>query len=290
PDYDREKILLFMDNLNIYYVAFTRAVKNLYIFSQTPAKTSTSLTFQQLLLNSCAISNDSGKSTENQQISRFTQDNRGSFFEKGFLSENTEQIADTRQQSENILKNQNVAVVEADFCTNRGIEKKMLFLQSNQSKEFISNEDGQANPYILQGNIMHRLFANIFTEDDVEDAVDRLIFDGIISENEREKYIADIKNALSQPAVKDWFNGNYKILNEVEILSKSDSKPLEIHRPDRVMIGGNSVIVVDYKFGVPKPSHKNQVQNYIKLLQSMNYTAVSGFIWYVNEGKIEACG
>ncbi|MDR1544216.1 MAG: UvrD-helicase domain-containing protein [Prevotellaceae bacterium] len=298
PDYDKEKVLRFMDNLNIYYVAFTRAVQNLYIFSQKPAKTSQNLTFQQLLLKSLNVENDN--------------------FEKGELAENTTTAVASLQlvpendinsaqvenlckqniqpKQQNVLKNQDVTPISVDFCANCEIDKKMLFLQSNQSKEFISDEDGQTKPYILQGNIMHRLFANIFTENDVEKAVERLIFDGIISQTEREKYVSDVQNALSHPDVKDWFNGTYRVLNETEILVKAkifsslqSPPPLEIFRPDRIMIFDNSAIVVDYKFGIPKPTHKNQVQNYINLLQSMNYSNVLGYIWYVNEGKIEAC-
>ncbi|MDR0830229.1 MAG: UvrD-helicase domain-containing protein [Prevotellaceae bacterium] len=278
-DYDREKTMLFMDNINVYYVAFTRAVKNLYIFSQIPPKTEKNLSFQTLLNQSLSQKVEISESLENDS------------FELGKLEINedlqTKKDFQTEKTKKNVLKNQDVSVIEIDFCAAENAREKVAFLQSNKSKEFLFNEDGETNPYILRGNIMHRLFANIFTKNDVENAVESLIFDGIIAQNERENYIAEVKNAISQPNVNSWFNGSYKkVFNEMEILTKSTKKPFETFRPDRVMISENSVVVIDYKFGQQKTAHKNQVSNYIKLLKSMNYQNVSGRIWYVNENEV----
>jgi hypothetical protein len=61
----------------------------------------------------------------------------------------------------------------------------------------------------------------------------------------------------------------------------------ESYRPDRVMIFGDKAVVLDYKFGNKKDSsYQTQVANYMKLLQSMGYGDVKGFLWY-NDGLEE---
>ncbi len=65
---------------------------------------------------------------------------------------------------------------------------------------------------------------------------------------------------------------------EAGILLKSG----KTRRPDRIMIGGNVVLVVDYKFGeIKSESHNEQVKGYIRNLKQMGYTDVKGYLWYV---------
>ena len=47
------------------------------------------------------------------------------------------------------------------------------------------------------------------------------------------------------------------------------------------------MIVVDFKFGKPKPQHVNQVKQYMQLLTQMGHTHVTGYLWYVYSNKIE---
>ena len=62
---------------------------------------------------------------------------------------------------------------------------------------------------------------------------------------------------------------------------------LQQRRPDRIMLRDNQMIVVDFKFGKPKNSHQQQVRQYMDLLSRMGYTGISGYLWYVDENKIE---
>ena len=62
---------------------------------------------------------------------------------------------------------------------------------------------------------------------------------------------------------------------------------LKQRRPDRVMLRGNEMVVVDFKFGKSKQSHRRQVQTYIDLLTRMNYQNITGYLWYVDENQIE---
>jgi ATP-dependent exoDNAse (exonuclease V) beta subunit len=261
-----ETIMLFMDNLNVNYVAFTRAVKNLFICSRKPPRSGEIVRFEKLLQKSLELDND----TLHWQT--------GEIFVKNFEEKG--------KHSLNPLKNQGIETQKNSFEPTKDALKKMVFVQSNSSREFLFGENGEKNPYIIEGNVMHRLFSKILTENDIENAVNSLIFDGVIEKSEQIKYINDVKEAIIQSNVIDWFSNKYNFFNEKEILTKTDNY-VRIYRPDRVMINKNEVIVADYKFGQEHPNHKKQVLEYMNLLKSIGYKNVSGYLWYVNERKIE---
>ena len=107
----------------------------------------------------------------------------------------------------------------------------------------------------------------------------------MVSREEAASLVARLEELLSLPEAASWYDGTAHVLNEVDILfGKGLSK-----RPDRVMITGNSVIVIDYKFGEHTDQrYHSQVRNYLKLIRQMGYGEVEGFLWYVELNKIEA--
>ena len=53
-----------------------------------------------------------------------------------------------------------------------------------------------------------------------------------------------------------------------------------LQRPDRVMIRGQHAIIIDYKFGhAQRPSHLEQVRDYMSLLSHMGYTTEGHIIY-----------
>jgi hypothetical protein len=88
--------------------------------------------------------------------------------------------------------------------------------------------------------------------------------------------------------VADWFSGRWKLYNECSILSEDPTNgAMKVHRPDRVMMYRDEVVVVDFKFGHPMPEYKDQVSTYITLLKGMGYNNVKGYLWYVYSNDIE---
>ena len=68
------------------------------------------------------------------------------------------------------------------------------------------------------------------------------------------------------------------VLNEVGIIGADGS----LHRPDRVVIGPDGdVTVVDYKFGSDHPGYAAQVRRYCALYRSLGYASVKGYLWFV---------
>ena len=86
-----------------------------------------------------------------------------------------------------------------------------------------------------------------------------------------------------QSGNRHWFDGSYRVFNEASIVTGEG----DTYRPDRVLIAPDSsrVIVIDYKFGQARPSHRRQVRNYMDLLRQMGYPSVEGWLWYVTDGE-----
>ena len=83
---------------------------------------------------------------------------------------------------------------------------------------------------------------------------------------------------------RHWFDGTYRVMNEASIVTGDG----EIYRPDRVLIAPDAsrVIVIDYKFGQMRGSHKSQVRHYVDLMRQMGYPSVEGWLWYVSAGEV----
>jgi predicted RecB family nuclease len=113
--------------------------------------------------------------------------------------------------------------------------------------------------------------------------------DGVLYDDEvtREKLTSMIKKRLEDNRVKDWFSDRWKIYNECTILQVKEDGSIEERRPDRVMTDGNETIVIDFKFGHPRPEYQQQVSEYMQLLRQMGMPNVKGWLWYVYANKIE---
>ena len=170
-------------------------------------------------------------------------------------------------------------------------EMQATFVQSNKSRDFISGNDNldEQSEYIETGKILHRLFSMITTADDLETAIRQLEFEGVISGKlDVEKIKKMLEKRLSDKRIAEWFSDKWRVLNECGIiyLDNITGKTAE-RRPDRVMTDGNDTIVVDFKFGRKKKEYKNQVSEYMGLLEEMGYKNVKGYIWYVYTNEIE---
>ena len=65
-----------------------------------------------------------------------------------------------------------------------------------------------------------------------------------------------------------------------------DEKGLQQRRPDRVMLRGDEMVVLDFKFGKPRDEYHDQVREYMQLLTRMGYANVKGYLWFVYSNKI----
>jgi ATP-dependent exoDNAse (exonuclease V) beta subunit len=132
------------------------------------------------------------------------------------------------------------------------------------------------------GKIMHQIFEHIVVEEDINKALDYTYMEGKIDSQERLELEKQIKTLFKDETVKDWFSGNWKVFTERQLLLPNG----KVYRPDRVMLNNDTTLVVDYKFGEKNKQHKNQVERYLEQIAQMGYKNPKGYIWYVQQNDI----
>jgi len=285
-EYRQETALSWLDNLNLLYVAFTRAEQNLIIFGKNK-KQLTSLEniknvsdlLQWIIPDKILVIPYSTPVIP--RLTREPLNNTAFHYETGAPTN----IRKVKEETANPLK-QVPPHLFVDFLSTEFLEGKSIFKQSNQSREFIRSESPAREKYITHGNVMHALFAAIHIPDDIDKAVERFVSDGIILPGEKETYKDKIRSYIQNPQVSDWFSEKYTIYPEFSIIV-NESGTITTKRPDRILISDDSTLVIDYKFGEPHRSHEKQMKEYLTILQTMNYPNVKGFLWYVENGCIK---
>lgn len=265
-DYQKEKLQLWVDNLNLLYVAFTRPQCNLVVW----CKEKLSNTVSELLAG--AIQNTPCQAMESLD---------DIIYQWGKVCPSLPAKKSVETSNPLNVKPKSIRVQMESLETN------IEFKQSNRSADFIDGEEDKDEKYIRQGQLLHHLFAMIRTSKDIPSAITRLRMEGIIESEAHEKQvIKQVEWALGHPKVKEWFSGEWTLYNECAILYRENGE-LQTRRPDRVMMKDGQVIVLDFKFGKPYPEYTYQVREYMNLLQSMGYTQISGYLWYVFKNELE---
>ena len=279
-EYLHEHLQNTVDNLNLLYVAFTRAAKSLYVVGKRGAKNSRSALIE-LCLPLVA------ESMPEAQLEGMENNEAAIVFEYGTCQTSQPELPSQKNEKES--SNPFLQKSEAISVSIRTYDSKVNFRQSNRSRDFIEGEDiDQQRRYIQAGSILHEIFSTIQTEKDIPEALQRLQFEGILYDEEMtaERITSMLRKRLSDQRVASWFSPRWTLFNECTILSVEDGEVHE-HRPDRVITDGDEWIVVDFKFGHPDPEYHTQVRRYMDLLSSMGHQNIKGYLWYVYSNKIE---
>lgn len=280
-DYNDEHLQNCVDNLNLLYVAFTRASQSLYVIARRGNANQRSYTIEEAIVNMNLEGGElEGDPSDKKSNIRYTY---------GML-----ETADkkTKALSDNIfmpqVSNKNVRMETYENHTD--------FRQSNKSREFVCDEDDsnseekQRLAYIKTGRVLHHLFATINTADDIEPSLQKLEIEGLIEDSNTtcDSLRKMLHKRLENKQVADWFSGRWELFNECTILDYDKATDtVREHRPDRVMKDGDKVVIVDFKFGAYRPEYTDQVRRYIALTKGMGYKDVRGYLWFVYTNNIE---
>ena len=266
-DYYIERLDSFIDAMNMLYVAFTRAEDSLWIYgpkAKTEVKMVSGLLDQ--VLNLDLASQTSGTALVIDKPLDYWKEKSV----RWNYGEPVNIITKKEKQAERLVLDR--------FPGWPGFERMRL---KYQGEDYFSEERMQK---IKRGTILHELFELIRTPDDVKQAIITLNEHGKISTGEMTELEKHVKKLISDPEVIPWFNGEWEVKREAAIILNSG----KVRRPDRVMIKGNSAIVVDYKFGAVKNDrYRTQVRTYLKDLKQMAYENIKGFLWYVELEEVE---
>ena len=290
-DYKEEHFQNIVDNLNLLYVAFTRASKNLFVFGLRQGKT----TLDNIAKGTPPGNRSYAIELALRQVSEQLQGSLLSFpddigseihFEYGTLAPETHEKEHAVADNPFLIKPDKHIVSIATY------PQAATFKQSNKSIEFVKGEDvdpSDRTRYIKIGNVLHQLFSTIYTTADIPTRLNELEQQGIIYNDEitSAQLRTRIEDAITNPQVQEWFSKRWQLYNECTILEyNKDTNEMEEHLPDRVMTDGKEFVVVDFKFGKEREEYKKQVQQYMEILIRMGHKKVSGYLWYVVKNNV----
>lgn len=293
--YKEEAALQYVDNLNLLYVAFTRAEKNLIALGMvSSSKNGTMSNVSDLV--SCFMNHYRNNQKENLPLNSelhadvdSNDENSEPKFEIGSIVPSNTKFVKVSENPFSITPESKTIELHTTAINAR-------FKQSGDSKRFVQysqdeDEGKKQDSYINQGLLFHSLFESIGTESDIDACVEQAYYEGVIdtqadAEEIKKQIHSHIENTKG---AKQWFNGNYKLYNEKNIICRQEENATP-RRPDRIMIMDDGrAVVIDYKFGNEYEDHMRQVQEYMGLLEQMGYRNVEGHIWYVFKNKVIDC-
>lgn len=238
-DYINEKVQIHLDNLNLLYVALTRASDHLHLFVPMPPK---------------------------QNLSRIS----------GILHEIIKPDPETG------------VYTFGDEETNNDYPAGLntVSLTANQYPTWDDSDNSKSakpeSASIERGNIIHRIFEQVETIEDISLAVHSLVDDGLLDDSDVSSYVKKVKDFIQKDELQEFYSGKGKVLREKSLLVPGKGEL----RPDRVVLFGKHAVVLDYKTGKAESHHKSQVRQYMNALRNMGYLPVEGYLLYFDEEEI----
>jgi ATP-dependent exoDNAse (exonuclease V) beta subunit len=252
--YREERERVFVENLNLLYVAFTRPTHKLYVLAKeenfakikTPRKVSYWL---------------------HQYLDRNQEEEVGSQNSKNVLLPHSSILTADSSKTFYIPN-----VISAD--RSRELRLRRLANRVFDVETFERKKDHE--------NKVHYALSKVRTRDDIQSALLRMQTEGLIEKTETQTIQKSVEKILEHPDLKGLFEVQTGILNEREILTPDGG----LHRPDRVIHLPGRVVVLDYKTGHPQEAHARQIKRFAKLYKEMGYENVEALLVYIERNEV----
>lgn len=242
-----------MDSLNMLYVATTRAKDYLYIATMNQSDEENITTIGNAINVAIQKVDDDFKRTDSHV--------RGNI--------NHEEI---------IIEDK--AVFALDEYPTSGRLSKLYEVDEEKNIAHLLNIEESGR----KGLLAHEILANATTEEEVNNYIDKLLKDGIVRKNETANLNHSVMDVLNNQQINQLFkDANYSFI-EKDIIDQRG----KLQRPDRILVGEQKVVILDYKFTLQKQtSHEEQVLKYKNLLMQMGYKNVEAYIFYATNNELK---
>ena len=250
--FDLKKQEELLDNINVLYVALTRAEEQLYVISNMNLTSKGEVkpgNMSTFFINYL----DTKMGFDAQQFEY-------EFGNQSKLSGPTKHI-DTSKKIE--------AVSETLNPKNIKIAQREALMWGTLQQESIE-----------YGNVVHEILSFVKTKDDVELAVDKAIENGLINMIQKELVYHTILDIVNHKELEVCFAAGNTVLNEQTIIQKEGNTI----KPDRMVIKANKeVFLLDYKTGVHNAKYQKQLDSYQQAIELMGYKVVKKALIYIGK-------
>ena len=250
--YDQKSQEELLDNINVLYVALTRAEEQLYIISQylEPRKdgeypSNMASFFIKYLVNEHVFDEDKLEYEFGNPVKLST--------EKKYV-DTTKTIPMVRE----ILNPKNIKIAQ----------REALMWGTHQQEA------------IEHGNVVHEILSFVKIKNDIDLAITKAVESGLITVSQKEVVRKTIQEIVNHSELSNYFEEGNEVLNEQTIIQK-EGKTI---KPDRMVLTKNKeVYLLDYKTGTHNPKYQLQLENYQNAIELMGCKVVKKAIIYIGE-------
>lgn len=252
--YAEETRRIQLDNLNLLYVAFTRAEKGLIAFAPL-GESSESKRVGQLVLNCIKV---------NEQLSAQFREQEQQLLIGSIIP------SSARVSEHHVVSLKNYTVTQW---------RDRLAIRKRGADYF---QPGERRAKVNQGILVHSALAKISSRQKWQDEWKSIISTGELAQEER----AVVEKALSwliyEPALAPLFDPQNSHKTEVALFLQNG----EERRIDRISFNDKQVWLLDYKTGEESSADSEQVKEYVEVLRKMGYQSMGAFLVYISDARI----
>ncbi|MBW3545552.1 MAG: UvrD-helicase domain-containing protein, partial [Bacteroidetes bacterium] len=275
--YFRELIQAYLDNLNLLYVAFTRAEEALYAWTPLPTIPKGQTIPKADRINGILYRLLSGQ----MQAANATDQHPEPLLSlpEGWQEANHCYLAGELQK---VLHREN-KTGEASFglqhYPSTRWRSRLTVRKRNASLVLATDENAAAR--INWSRTLHTLLRQIRQPEDLERALESIYYEGMVNRQEIPAVQAQLVALFRHPVAGQWFTPDWEIRNELPLLSTAGY----LLRPDRVVSRDTEAIAIDFRVEAPKASHEKRVRHYLTLLSRMGFQQITGYVYYLETGE-----
>jgi ATP-dependent helicase/nuclease subunit A len=255
--YREEYSKVHLDNLNLLYVAFTRAEVGLIVYAPEQ-RSSRLVTVGDLLQRVVA--------TEPSLSSHLTAGTFSFGEVKAFTDDRVKEDYET---------------VRLDGYESADWRSKLVI--KREGAEFFEDKVSDKRAKINRGILLHTVLSRIEYKSDASDKLNDYFLESALPKEETDIIRAQVHSILDHPQMSGWFTKEWTIKAEAMVLLPGGLQK----RIDRIMLGKTRTVIVDYKTGVKKAADKEQVEQYAGVLMQMGYPNVQAFLVYLDDLRVE---
>lgn len=214
----------------------------------------------------------------------------------------SERAADRRHKSERKALRQPQGEVSAAKIEGEGLSAGYVSNSFPRSLRFrnpdsgiLTGDEEESDSYVdprSEGNIIHAVLEKMRTVADLDRALRHMRVKGRMTSGGENEIKQKLSAMLTDSVAAGWFAPDQRVLAERTLFSATSGGTIS-RRPDRMIIDASGkVTVIDYKTGSPLPSHRMQLERYMRILRELKdgegtplFPAVEGWLWYLIEDK-----
>ncbi len=253
-----------LENINLIYVALTRAVNRLYVFGEINNRYDDCKYYEYIVKPKI----------------------KNLFREKPMRNLNTDNDKQQEGSSKKVFyygvyeERPNIQTRSSDTISI--VEEKLVY-----NPNVLLSDD--ANPYsdeIGMGIKVHKLLEFV-NDNAIEKPLKKAIAKGLINFDELKHFEAIFQQLVDHSELKQYFDPNniQYVLNELEVISGEE----EVYRPDKIIFTKqNEIIVLEFKTGLHSSKHQLQLSKYVGIIQSLYQSKnVMGYLIYLKDNSLE---